>query len=147
MTVMPELHCVVLDFGDMMLGMCSWTVLCGWGCGNVKKKIDWSLATGSKIDNSVPNLILKLWGEQNHLVFYVSTVVVMLPVALKLCKKTPDLFFEVSGVRVVVCRTCISWQLIILASFGHGNCFTLQSSLWSSLPCCFDRCLLGLAVK
>lgn len=112
-----------------------------------KKKIDWSLATGSKIDNSVPNLTLKLWGEQNHLVFYVSTVVVMLPVALKLCKKTPDLFFEVPGVRVVVCRTCISWQLIILASFGHGNCFTLQSSLWSSLPCCFDRCLLGLAVK
>lgn len=119
-----------------------------WKGGKKKEKeIDWSLATGSKTDKSVPNLILKLWEEQNHLVLYVSTVVVMLPVALKLCKKTSDLFFEVPGVCGGVCRTCISWQLTILASFGHGNCFTLQSSLWSSLPCCFDRCLLGLAVK
>lgn len=52
-----------------------------------REKIDWSLATRSKIGKSVPNFILKLWGEQNSLVFYVSTVVVMLPVALKLCKK------------------------------------------------------------
>lgn len=81
---------------------------CAPGLSGRGGEIDWSLATGSKIDKSVPNLILKLWGEQNHLVLYVSTVVVMLPVALKLCKKTSDLFFKVPGVCGVVCRTCIS---------------------------------------
>lgn len=72
------------------------------------KNIDWSLAMHSKIDKSVSNLILKFWEEQNPVVFWISTVVVMLPVALKLCKKTSDLFFEVPGVCVVFCRACIS---------------------------------------
>lgn len=136
MTVMPELHCMVLDFATYWLYNV-WNVLLGcsfekeagggwWWWGEEGEKIDWSLATHSKIDKSVPNFILKLWGEQNSLVFCVSTVVVMLPVALKLCKKTSDLFFEVHGVCVAVCRTCISWQLTILVSFGHGNCFTFQ---------------------
>lgn len=98
---------ILVPTGGMMFGMCSWTVLLKGG-EKKEKEIDWSLATGSKTDKSVPNLILKLWGEQNHLVLYVSTVVVMLPVALKLCKKTSDLFFEVPGVCGGVCRTCIS---------------------------------------
>lgn len=93
---MPELHCVVLDFGAYWWYNV-WNVLLGCSFEKEGKKrrekIDWSLAAHSKIDKSVPNLILKLWGEQNPLVFYVSTVVVMLPVALKLCKTTSDLFF------------------------------------------------------
>lgn len=96
---------ILVPDGDIMFEMCSWAVfLKRKGKKEGTKKKDWSLATHSKIGKSVPNLILKLWGEQNPVVFCVSTVVVMLPVALKLCKKTSDLFFEVPGV-CVFCRT------------------------------------------